>query len=220
MVNSGTPPGSYAPLLGVSHSVHLKYEHLWGRLAILKEIFEVSESELFMWSNIELNFCRRFLFWGIFILQEEFMCKVYIFFNWHILNIDKSIPSLFRNLTSKNIHFPNQAHFFLSEYFQINRTYWHVNIFFYICTSMCDTRFFPSHLDPKLSVPALHIIHIMPGSLSSNWPSVFSRDPLWTTDGQMDSRVAGWQYKHKERNWSERSACAALGCWHKRRWPL
>ena len=21
-------------------------------------------------------------------------------------------------------------------------------------------------------------------------------------------------------NWSERSACAALGCWHKRRWPL
>ena len=20
--------------------------------------------------------------------------------------------------------------------------------------------------------------------------------------------------------WSERSACAALGCWHKRRWPL
>ena len=20
-------------------------------------------------------------------------------------------------------------------------------------------------------------------------------------------------------NWSERSACAALGCWHKRRWP-
>ena len=21
-------------------------------------------------------------------------------------------------------------------------------------------------------------------------------------------------------NWSERSACAALGCWHKRKWPL
>ena len=21
-------------------------------------------------------------------------------------------------------------------------------------------------------------------------------------------------------NWSERSACAALGCWHKRSWPL
>ena len=21
-------------------------------------------------------------------------------------------------------------------------------------------------------------------------------------------------------SWSERSACAALGCWHKRRWPL
>ena len=23
-----------------------------------------------------------------------------------------------------------------------------------------------------------------------------------------------------KKNWSERSACAALGCWHKRRWPL
>ena len=25
---------------------------------------------------------------------------------------------------------------------------------------------------------------------------------------------------HYFRYWSERSACAALGCWHKRRWPL
>ena len=24
----------------------------------------------------------------------------------------------------------------------------------------------------------------------------------------------------KSKYWSERSACAALGCWHKRRWPL
>ena len=27
-------------------------------------------------------------------------------------------------------------------------------------------------------------------------------------------------YYWKTRNWSERSACAALGCWHKQRWPL
>ena len=27
-------------------------------------------------------------------------------------------------------------------------------------------------------------------------------------------------YTCKQEFWSERSACAALGCWHKRRWPL
>ena len=26
--------------------------------------------------------------------------------------------------------------------------------------------------------------------------------------------------KYQYKSWSERSACAALGCWHKRRWPL
>ena len=40
-------------------------------------------------------------------------------------------------------------------------------------------------------IPTLHKIHIMPGSLSLNWPSVFSIDPLWTTDGQMASRWQG-----------------------------
>ena len=29
-----------------------------------------------------------------------------------------------------------------------------------------------------------------------------------------------FRFYQKDGNWSERSACAALGCWHKRRWPL
>ena len=28
------------------------------------------------------------------------------------------------------------------------------------------------------------------------------------------------RYELVKNNWSERSACAALGCWQKRRWPL
>ena len=29
-----------------------------------------------------------------------------------------------------------------------------------------------------------------------------------------------WLADRFAKNWSERSACTALGCWHKRRWPL
>jgi hypothetical protein len=42
---------------------------------------------------------------------------------------------------------------------------------------------------------------------------------LLGTGGIIMGRVQG-KCKTNITNWSERSECAALGCWHKRRWPL
>jgi hypothetical protein len=49
------------------------------------------------------------------------------------------------------------------------------------------------------------------------WPAVQTAGPVYT-DYENGFQL-GLSHKIR-RNWSERSACAALGCWHKRRWPL
>ena len=95
---------------------------------------------------------------------------------------------------------------------------------FSICIASSDSRAGIFHLIPP--TPWVHTVawHVNSSAISlMNTCSRASSSNMYSTSCSLYEPLSKWKMSSQlfaHIFWSERSACAALGFWHKRRWPL